>query len=75
MNLSTFQDLLDAAHRQPEPQRLLFVFARAELPERATAAQRERFDRMSDNERRRYLDDVERFDRRGSGSSMPDRRR
>jgi hypothetical protein len=45
MNLSTFQDLLDAAHRQPEPQRLLFVFARTELPERATAAQRERFDR------------------------------
>jgi hypothetical protein len=36
---------------------------------------RERFDRMSDSERRRYLDDVERFDRRGSGSSMPDRRR
>jgi hypothetical protein len=36
---------------------------------------RERFDRMSDNERRRYIDDVERFDRRGSGSSTPDRRR
>jgi len=45
MNLATFQDLLDAARRQPEPQRLLFVFARVELPEHATDAQRERFDR------------------------------
>jgi hypothetical protein len=36
---------------------------------------RERFDRMSDSDRRRYLDDVERLDSRGSGSSMPDRRR
>ncbi len=36
---------------------------------------RDRFDRMSDSDRRRYLDDVERFDRRGSGSSMPERRR
>jgi hypothetical protein len=36
---------------------------------------RERFQRMSDSERRRYLDDVERLDRRGSGSSMPERRR
>lgn len=45
MHLATFQDLLDAARRQPEPQRLLFVFARVELPEHATDAQRERFDR------------------------------
>jgi hypothetical protein len=42
--LSSFQDLLAAAHRQAEPQRLLLVFARAELPDAATAAQRERFD-------------------------------
>lgn len=44
MSLASFQDLLDAARRQGEPQRLLFVFARVELPENATAAQRERFD-------------------------------
>lgn len=45
MSLASFQDLLDAARRQPEPQRLLFVFARVELPQNATAEQRERFDR------------------------------
>lgn len=45
MHLATFHDLLDDARRQPEPQRLLFVFARVELPEHATDAQRERFDR------------------------------
>ena len=45
MSLSTFQDLLDAAHRQPEPQRLLFVFAKVELPQNASAEQRERFDK------------------------------
>jgi hypothetical protein len=45
MTLTTFQDLLDAAHGQPEPQRLLFVFARVDLPESPTAAQRERYER------------------------------
>jgi hypothetical protein len=45
MTLTTFQDLLAAAHAQPEPQRLLFVFARVELPESATQAQRERYER------------------------------
>ena len=40
MTLSTFQDLLDAATRQDEPQRLLFVFAGAALPAGASAAQR-----------------------------------
>lgn len=44
MQLATFQDLLDAAHKQPEPQRLLFVFAKVELPQNATAEQRERFE-------------------------------
>lgn len=43
--LANFDDLLTAARQQPEPQRLLFVFARVELPEHATADQRERFDR------------------------------
>ncbi len=43
MNIATYEDLLNAARQQPEPQRLLFVFARAELPEDSTPAQRERF--------------------------------
>jgi hypothetical protein len=40
---SHFQQLLRAAAAQAEPQRLLFVFAGAELPDHPTAAQRERF--------------------------------
>jgi hypothetical protein len=40
---SHFQQFLQAAESQPEPQRLLFVFATAELPEDATADQTERF--------------------------------
>jgi hypothetical protein len=43
--LTDFRTLLDAARRQQEPQRLLFVFARRELGEHATAAQRESFAR------------------------------
>ena len=43
MTISTFDDLLHAARTQPEPQRLLFVFAAIELPDDATLAQRERF--------------------------------
>lgn len=42
MTLASFQDLLDASRQQPQPQRLLFAFARIELPEAATAAQRTR---------------------------------
>ncbi|MDB5931655.1 MAG: ribonucleotide reductase subunit alpha [Polaromonas sp.] len=44
MDISTFDDLLQAARAQPEPQRLLFVFAGVELPDEATPAQRERFE-------------------------------
>jgi hypothetical protein len=40
---SHFQQLLQAAAQQPEPQRLLFVFARADLPDHPTAEQRDRF--------------------------------
>ncbi len=43
MNISTFDDLLQAARLQPDPQRLLFVFAGAELPEDATPEQRASF--------------------------------
>lgn len=43
MNISSFDDLLNAAKQQAEPQRLLFVFAGAELPDDSDAMQRERF--------------------------------
>jgi hypothetical protein len=38
-----FEQLLQAAATQPEPQRLLFVFAAVELPDDASAEQRERY--------------------------------
>ena len=41
MPLETFDDLLRLARAQREPQRLLLVFAAAELPADATAAQRQ----------------------------------
>jgi hypothetical protein len=44
MHIAHFDDLLRAARAQPEPQRLLFVFAGAELPASASAAQRAAFD-------------------------------
>ncbi|MHB8949825.1 MAG: ribonucleotide reductase subunit alpha [Rhodoferax sp.] len=43
MNISSFDDLLLAARQQAQAQRLLFVFAGAELPADATPAQRDRF--------------------------------
>lgn len=43
MSLESFDDLLRAAREQPEPQRLLFVFAHAELPDDATPQQRAEF--------------------------------
>ncbi len=44
MNISSFDDLVQAARQQPEPQRLLFVFAEAALPDGSTPEQRARFD-------------------------------
>ena len=44
MSISSFDDLLRAARQQPEPQRLLFVFAGAELPDDSTPAQRASFE-------------------------------
>ena len=44
MNIASFEDLLQAARQQREPQQLLFVFAGAELPTDASAAQRAQFD-------------------------------
>jgi len=44
MTIANFADLLAEAHRQPEPQRLLFVFAKAELPDNPDAQQRQHFE-------------------------------
>ena len=44
MNISSFDDLLRAAREQSEPQRLLFVFANAVLPDNSTPEQRARFE-------------------------------
>lgn len=43
MNIENFDQLLAAARAQPIPQRLLFVFATAELPDDASARQRADF--------------------------------
>lgn len=44
MNIANFDDLLRAARAQDQPQRLLFVFAQAELADDSTEEQRERFE-------------------------------
>jgi len=44
MTISSFDDLLLAACEQPQGQRLLLVFACAELPDDATPAQRAAFE-------------------------------
>ena len=43
MSISSFDDLLRAARQQPEPQRMLFVFTGAELPDDSTPEQRRDF--------------------------------
>ena len=43
MTISSFDDLLSAAREQSQPQRLLFVFAGAVLPDDSTPEQRARF--------------------------------
>lgn len=43
MQLADFADFLAAARARPEPQRLLFVFAVAELPQAHTPGQAQRF--------------------------------
>jgi hypothetical protein len=44
MDIASFDDLLQAARAQRQPQRLLFVFAGAELPPDGTAEQRRQFE-------------------------------
>lgn len=45
MQIESYEDLIMAAMEQPEPQRLLFVFAKSEMPEGYSSEQQERFDR------------------------------
>lgn len=44
MTLASFDDLLQSARQQPEPQRLLFVFAGAGVSDDATPEQRAAFE-------------------------------
>ena len=44
MNIASFDDLVRAARAQPEPQRLLFVFANAQEPDNCTPEQRASFE-------------------------------
>ncbi len=41
--ISSYSDLIQASHSQQEPQRLLFVFCRAELPDDASEAEKVAF--------------------------------
>ena len=43
MTISNFDDLLRSAREQAQPQRLLFVFTAAGMPDDATPEQRTRF--------------------------------
>ncbi|KAA1175972.1 ribonucleotide reductase subunit alpha [Marinobacter salinexigens] len=43
--ISSYNDLIQASRQQSEPQRLLFVFCRAELPDEASAMERAAFER------------------------------
>lgn len=45
MTISNYNDFLQAAKSQAEPQLLLFVFTKAELPEDATEIEKENFER------------------------------
>lgn len=45
MDITCFDDLLQAARLQPEPQRLLFVFAASTVPDDATPEQKASHDR------------------------------
>ena len=50
MNISSFADLLAASAEQPQPQRLLFMFAKAELPQGQATAQKQQFDNQQGGE-------------------------
>lgn len=43
--ITSYKDLIQASRQQEEPQRLLFVFCRAELPDEASAEEKAAFER------------------------------
>lgn len=43
--IASYSDLMQAVHQQDEPQRLLFVFCRAELPDDASEEEKAGFER------------------------------
>jgi hypothetical protein len=43
INITCYDDLITVAKQQPEPQRLLFVFAKTELPDDSSKVEIERF--------------------------------
>lgn len=47
MELTSYQDFITVAKQQPEPQRLLFVLAKAQLPEQPTATQKQQFEQQA----------------------------
>ncbi|MGM7448145.1 ribonucleotide reductase subunit alpha [Idiomarina sp. ST20R2A10] len=44
MEINSYQDFINAAKQQQEPQRLLFVLAKAQLPEQPTDSQKQQFE-------------------------------
>jgi hypothetical protein len=55
MNISSFADLLHAAAAQPQPQRLLFMFAKAELPQGHGAEEKQNFENQQGGELRAVM--------------------
>lgn len=55
MIISSFADLLAAALKQAQPQRLLFMFAKAELPQGHVASQKQQFDSQQGGELRAVM--------------------
>lgn len=66
--IESYNDLIETADAQPEPQRFLFVFCRAELPEDASAVEKARFEQGEGGALSpvicvdKTLDEVRRFD-------------
>jgi hypothetical protein len=55
MSISSFADLLAAAAEQPQPQRLLFMFAKAELPQGHVVSQGQQFENQQGGELRAVM--------------------
>ncbi|WP_300320874.1 ribonucleotide reductase subunit alpha [Idiomarina sp.] len=47
MEITSYQDFINMAKQQPEPQRLLFVLAKAQLPEQPTHIQQQQFEQQA----------------------------